>query len=352
MTRSAARRLPLLVLVLGAMAEPALGETLLNVSIAVFDPGVPEQRSTHRDLKIFPRIRAVEGMLLPFRLREALAGAGDWGAVRIAPEPEEAAELHVTGEILRSDGQSLDLRIRAVDASGQVWLDSIFTGAVDRPDLFDSIAAELRAAREQRSAEYLLRVIEISLLRYGLPLAPSAFSGYLSIGDDGVVEVLHLPARDDPMVDRIRRIREAEYVMTDVVDARFRDLYDDIASVHDLWRDYQRKTAQYEKMDAERAAATASAAPGGSYEDLLNQYENYKYHRVTQQEQDHLAVAFDNEVGPTVRAMESRVRELDAWVSNKYSEWYLLLEELFEAETSDARPVDPGLVETIEQLTQ
>lgn len=36
------------------------------------------------------------------------------------------------------------------------------------------------------------------------------------------------------------------------------------------------------------------------YESLRNAYDNYKYHRVTEQEQDRLAIAFDTEVGPTV----------------------------------------------------
>jgi hypothetical protein len=136
-------------------------------------------------------------------------------------------------------------------------------------------------------------------------------------------------------------------VITDAVDTRFRELHEEISAVYELWREYRRETVRYEAMDAERAIKTASAAPSGTYEDLLNQYENYKFHRVTQEEQDRLAVAFDNEVGPTVADMEARVRELGAWVSNKQSEWYRILEELFEAETSESGPVDPGTLDEI-----
>lgn len=327
------RRALLLLLLLG-VAQPVAADELLNVSIVVFDAGVPEQRSMHRDLKVFPRIRAVEAMLLPFSLREALADTGEWGAVRVVPEADEAAELRITGEILHSDGNTLRIRIRAVDAGGQQWIDSIVEGPAGSAVVFDRLAAELRSARLLRSDDDLRRIEEISLLRHGLRLAPSAFGGYLEIGEDGVVAVQRLPARDDPMFDRIRRTREHEYVITDAVDTRFRELHEEISAVYELWREYRRETVRYEAMDAERAAATAHAAPGGSYEDVLNQYENYKFHRVTQQEQDRLAVAFDNEVGPTVEAMEWRVRELTAWIANKYSEWYRILEELFEAETS------------------
>ena len=40
----------------------------LNVSIAVFDPGVPADSSSHGRLQVFPKIRRVEALLLPFML--------------------------------------------------------------------------------------------------------------------------------------------------------------------------------------------------------------------------------------------------------------------------------------------
>lgn len=154
------------------------------------------------------------------------------------------------------------------------------------------------------------------------------------------------------MMDRIRRIRETEYVITDAVDAKFQELHADIAFVFDLWRQYRRKTIEYEATNAERAVATTSVAPRGSYEALLNQYENYKWDRITAQEQDRLAVAFDNEIGPKVSAMESRIRELEAWVDLKYAEWHRLLEALFDAETSAGKAVDEDVVNEINELLE
>jgi len=55
--------------------------------------------------------------------------------------------------------------------------------------------------------------------------------------------------------------------------------------------------------------------------------------RITAQEQNSLAVAFSNEVGPRIQAMENRVDELEGWVDTQYAEWYRLLEELFELES-------------------
>jgi hypothetical protein len=333
-------------------AVAAGADERLNVSIAEFDPGVPQDRSIHRDLQIFPRIREIEGMLLPFTLRESLANSGHWGAVRVVPERDAAAELLIEGSILQSDGHTLGIRVRAGDALGNTWIDKIYAGTAGSEQIFTVVAAELDAELAQRSSEELRMIEEVSMLRYGNRLAPSAFDEYLDIDAEGIVTVRRLPSRDDPMVDRIRRIRETEYVITDAVDARFRELHADIESVYSLWRDYRRKTSEYEQQNAERAAASYSAAPRGSYEDLLNRYENYKYARVTAQEQDRLAVAFDNEVGPTVQAMEIRVAELDTWVARKYLEWNRLLEELFDVETSEGRAVDEEVVETIDEILE
>ena len=46
-----------------------------------------------------------------------------------------------------------------------------------------------------------------------------------------------------------------------------------------------------------------------------------------------IAIAFENEVGPTVESIEARVDELQAWIDAKYAEWRRILEELHEIET-------------------
>ncbi len=318
----------------------------LNVSIAVFDAGVPADRSLHRDLKVFPRIRAIEAGFLPFVLRETLAGSGTWGAVRVVSEGDVAAEVGISGTIVRSDGTRLELQVRAVDATGRLWFERNFAGslageAIDAASaetapsfqpLYDEISRALREARDQLDDSELARITETSLLRYAAELAPSAFGQYLATDEQGRYVLRRLPARDDPMLDRIERIRLTEYVITDTVDAKFRELHEEIASTYALWREYRRKSVEYEKQNARRAQETRTDAPPGSYEAIKDLYDNYKWDRVTAQEQDRLAIAFNNEVGPVVDAMEQRIAELERWVDEKYAEWHRLLEALFEAE--------------------
>ncbi len=320
----------------------------LNVSIAVLDPGIPADATTHRRLQVFPRIREFEALLFPFVLRETLVATTEWGAVRIVPEPDPAAELFLAGEILRSDGATLQLHLLASDASGRVWLDKEYTdtatigarpnesasGARAYQGLYDDIAHDLRVARELLDQKALLDIVEISMLRYANQLAPSAFQDFLQRAPDGTFKINRLPAQNDPMLERIQRIRNVEYVMTDAVDEKFQEIHAEIGSTYAVWRNYRQKYAQYQLEQAQWQENGSAKAPRDSYEAMERLYDNYKWARLAEQEQESWAKAFDNEVGPAVARIESRVAELDDWVDDRYAEWNRLLAEIFELETA------------------
>ena len=282
-----------------------------------------------------------------FLLRETLVESGQWGAVRVTTKPEKAAELQVSGAIVRSDGDRLELHIRAVDATGRSWLDRVFSSAAGQPTamvghdertpefraLYTEIAAELAAARDRFDEATLANVKGTSLMRYAAELAPSAFGDYLERTDEGMWRLLRLPARNDPMLMRIELIRNTEFLITDTVDTKFRELNADIARTYRVWREYRRKLVEYQAENVRFAEAAGDDVPRGSWEAIKHQYDTYKYDRVTAQEQDRLAVAFNNEVTPTVEAMEARVAELEGWVKQGYLEWRSLLEDLHEVET-------------------
>jgi hypothetical protein len=170
-------------------------------------------------------------------------------------------------------------------------------------------------------------------LRYAVQLAPSAFEGYLKSLPDGTFSVNRLPAENDPMLERLGRIRGVEYLITDAVDTKFQELHAEIASTYELWRRYRREFAQYQIDEAKRLQSVEIDAPKGSFEAIKASYDNYKWTRIAEQEQESWAVGFDNEVGPTIDDMEDRVAELEGWVDQQYAEWSTLLGQLFELET-------------------
>ena len=169
-------------------------------------------------------------------------------------------------------------------------------------------------------------------MRYARELAPSAFEEFVEQTDNGGWRVLRLPARNDPMYQRIHTIRETEFLISDTVDAKYRDLNTQLARTYRVWRDYRRKLVDYEAGNLRFANAKPDPDDRGSWESIKHQYDSFKYDRITAQEQDRLAVAFNNEVSSTIDAMEARVAELDGWVEQGYLEWRALLEDLFEVE--------------------
>jgi hypothetical protein len=320
----------------------------LDVSVAIFDPGVPADASTHRDLQVYPKIRDIEALFLPFVLRETLLRTDEWGAVRVVPAPDIAAELLVSGTILHSDGEVLTLQIQATDSSGRIWINNTYTGldtasngrAAAMPgmsgyqELYDEVAEDLRVARTLLDNKTLGDITEISMLRYAENLVPSAFGGYLRNEPDGTYTIVRLPAESDPIFKRIGRIRDVEYVLTDAVDTKFKELHAEIAPTYDLWRKYRREYIQYQKDEAEHARTSNSSAPRGSYEAIKSSYDNFKWARLAEQEQANWAEGFDTEVGGTVDAVEARVAELEGWVDQHYAEWDRMLSEIFLLESS------------------
>jgi len=326
------RRLAAVMVAMLCLA-PQLVLAQLNVSIAAFDPGVPEDNSLHRDLQVFPKIREIESMFLPFVLRQVLVDSGDWGAVRVVPEADAASELLITGTIVHSDGETLTVELHAVDARGQEWAKQTYTTHTDFEDLYAGFLDDLKTVRNGIDDRTLRNIVGTSLMRYSAELAPDAFDGYIEMQSDGTVKLLRLPADGDPMLARIQRIRSVEYVMTDAIDQKFRELHEEVDSVYEIWRKYRRWYTNFKAEEAQRNEFSQTDAKSGTYEAIKQSYDNYRMDRLAAQEQDKWAVGFNNEMEPIIEKMEQRIAEMNGWVEDGYVEWARILEELFEIES-------------------
>ena len=318
---------------------------LLDVGLLVFDPGVPADASTHSKLGIFPEIRKAEAKYMPVLLREALVQSGDWGAVRVLPEALESSELLVMGTILHSDGQRLELKIQARDATGAVWLDQVYTGASTPSDypvkvpgdpfheVYAQIANDLLAARNQKSIPQLTQIREIALLRYAAGLAPDAFGSYLTSTPTGEYALARLPAEDDPMLVRVIRIRDQEYLFIDTVDDQYVRLGEEMAPTYNLWRQFGAEQALYRQEYRERVSNRDSQGRRGSFAALEQTYNAYKWSKIHEQDLDELALGFNNEVAPTDMEVSGTVFKLSGTLDTQYTEWRAILRKIFALET-------------------
>ena len=337
--------LPWLVLQWFALPVWAVQENMLDVGLVIFDPGIPRDQSTHSKLGIFPEIRKAEAKYMPVMLRRVLLDSGNWGVVRVLPEPLVSNELLVQGRILHSDGQRLELHITASDATGRMWLDRVFVAAAAADDypvsldgdpyleLYRQVGAELLLMRQQLTQKRVQNIRQVAFLRYAAGLAPDAFSAYLVQDQGGVYSPSRLPAEDDPMVARVTRVRNQEYLFIDTVDEQYAQLSEDMAPTYHLWRQYDREQALFRQEYQERVAGRDSRGRRGSYAAMEQTYNAYKWSKVHVQDLDELAQGFNNEVAPTIMEVSGQVFRLSGTLDSQYAEWREILQRIFALET-------------------
>lgn len=326
-----------------ATAGQAADAGRLDVGIVVFDPGIPADASTHSRRGIFPEIRKAEAKYMPLMLRAALNDSDTWGVVRVLPEALDSSELLVTGTILHSDGQRLELHVTAIDASGAPWLDQNYTASVAPADyaakvdpfldVYNRIAADLLAARQRRGAAELAAIRRIAELRYASGLAPEVFEPYLARTPEGQFTVVRLPAEGDPMLARVLRIRDQEYRFVDIVDEQYTRLGEEMASTYFLWRQYGAEQAQYRGEYQERVSGRESQGRRGSFAALEQSYNTYKWSKIHEQDLDELALGFNNEVAPTDMEVSGTVFNLSGSLDSQYAEWREILQRIFALES-------------------
>jgi len=325
--------------------EPTPAQAL-EIGLTVLDPGINGDSAGGRKAGVFPQIRGAESRYLPYALRRTLVDSNQWGAVRVLPGADTGTELLLTGKILKSDGATLSIELRAHDSRGVEWLNQVYTEIAEetayleterrlrRPfqDLYNRVANDLLAARQQLSDRELAAIRDVSEIRYAASLLPDAFSAYLALDEQGHYRLQRLPARDDPMIERIQRIREQEYLFIDTTDEQYAELYTEMTPVYDLWRQFQREQVEY--RDAWEARRAEREKPRrGSYQALKQTYNNYKWEKIQRQEMKILAEGFDNEIAPTSMDLEGTVVNLSGSLDERYREWRKLLRQIFSLET-------------------
>jgi hypothetical protein len=357
-------------------------DLLLDVGIRIFDPGLPRDEEALDELEekgVFTDVREAEARYLPVRLMDTLQTTGNWGAVRVVPAGTDAVDLTVTGTIVESNGRRLILAVRAADAAGGTWLEKTYRhradprayreskdGIVYMPfqSLYNEIANDLLAARDQRDAGELRELRAIAELAFAADLAPDAFAGYLDVDRRGRTVLARLPAADDPMVERVESIRERDYLFVDTLTEHYANFYAQMDESYRNWRQFSyeeekarakaRRQARTRKVLGALAilggvvAAAESGPEGGAIADVAVIGGSYvirsgiakgreaKMHKEALSE---LGESFDAAVEPMLVEVEGRTLRLTGSIEAQYAEWRRLLREIFHAETG--LPLDP-----------
>jgi hypothetical protein len=362
-----------------AVREIPAGERL-DVVVHSFDPGIPDQLATDEDAlakkRIYPDLRKAEARYFAVMLRNTLESSAQWGAVRVAPDSVQFVDLAVTGKVIESTGKQLVLEITARDVAGRVWLDgkryegdadigSYKTDAALKArdpfqNVYSIIANDLVLARDRLAAADLRELRQVSELQFAQDIAPDALGGYLrsdAARKPALTRVARLPAQDDPVAQRVQRIRERDASVVDTLDGYYAGFAEQMQQSYGEFR--RTSFDEIDKEDRARASARArtllgaaavaasifapsscssnatcnlesaaryGAAAGGvaSFLSGLKKYADAKTHA---QAFGELARSFQSEVSSQVVDVEGRSLKLSGSAEEQYREWRRLLRE-------------------------
>ncbi len=354
-------------------SENVAEEFLLDIGVAIFDPGLDgltrrEEETTNA------QIRVAESRYVPYMLAETLQRSGNWGIVRVLPNDQSPIDVVLNGTVLHSDGEAMTLRVDVSDSSGRAWYTKDYDEVVSRfsyePSerqkndpfqvIYNAIANDLLAYLERNlEPAEITEIRTISELRFARSFAPDAFSDYLMLNRSGQYEITALPAENDPLLYRVRSIRERDFMYIDTVQDYYATYAREMRIPYDSWREqsYDATMTLRELQGSARRrfiagtavllGGIAAAANGQDYvtqtggaigagagayviKSGFDKLAEAKMHLESLQE---LGESLENEVAPRVIDLEDRTITLTGTVEEQYAQWREILADIYAAET-------------------
>ena len=346
-------------------------DQLMDVGILVFESEeiteeAAEDEGTNND------IRKAESHFIPYHLKNTLRQSSQWGAVRVIPAETNSVDLLVEGEILESNGENLGLRIDVTDAAGVTWFSRNYKAEANRStyagnrlgekdafqDLYNTIANDMARFKEELSPAEIKKIRTTAKLKFAGEFAPEAFGEHLVTGEEGTITINRLPADDDPMMERLLKIREREYMYVDTLNEQYDQFYNEMWPSYENWRDLS-MTERRAMKEIKRRALTrqligamlvAGAIAAGSIDSInigglqtgliliggqviisgFNISQEAEIHEAAIQE---LSESFSSEMKPVVMEFQGKQYELTGSAEEQFKQWRELLRKIYYAET-------------------
>ena len=338
-------------------------DLLLDVGVYVFDPGIDELSNADEELTS-GEIRLAESRYSAFTLAETLQRSANWGIVRLMPTGESPIDVRVNGTILRSNGESMIIRVQVSDSSGKEWYTRKYEEAISQfsydvrnrqksdpfQPIYNLIANDLLEYRQKNiSINQVMNLRSISEVLFANRFSEEIYGQYIGVNGAGEYFLTSLPADNDPLIERIRTIRERDFMFIDTVQDYFSTYVRQMRTPYDSWREQSyhetlrlmelRKKANRQMIGGIAAVAGGVAAAttgfglggGGAYliRDSFRTREDTKIHIEALKE---LAESFENGIVPQVIDLDDKVITLTGSVEEQYKQWSEILNELYAEE--------------------
>ncbi len=351
-------------------------DLLLDVDIAIFDPGLENYEEGQQ---VYPEVRNAEANYLPKLLAETLQNSAAWGAVRVVSVANKIADLVIQSKILYSDGETIRLHVSATDSRGQLWLNKEYQGHASRYaytetsrvhqdpflSVYNNIANDLFDIQQQLSPENRKNIRLISELLFARSFSADAFDAYLAQNRKGLYQIKRLPAEDDPMLERVRSIRDRDLLFIDTMQEFFISFNEEMLEPYQEWRklSYEEAIALRElktesrrrliggglavlagivgasgNSNVGRVASSVAIVGGGMM--LKSGMEKRNEAEMHAESLEELGQSLGAEITPQVIELQDRTVTLSGTVEDQYTQWRELLAEIYRSEMGDLERPD------------
>ncbi len=348
---------------------------LLNVSIKVFDPGkLPDNKKDKIGLS--NEIRNAETRYMPNQLKYTLQRSGYWGNVRVVPDDNVGSDLLVNGVITESNGESIELKIKVIDAGNKQWFEKTYRETVTSDnrrtteeqkednfqDLYNKISNDIIKFRNKLTKKEIATIKQVSEIRFAQFMAKDTFDDYLEMNKNGEYKLSKLPSIDDPMMQRVRSIRARDELLIDSINNYYDIYYSNMWEAYDNWRKYRseeletireiEREAMLKKAIGVAAVIGAIALgassndnvristgtlrtvmiAGGSYA-LYKGFEQAKEVELNEETIEELGASFSADIEPMVIDLQDKTMQLTGSAEQQYVKWRKLLKQIYIKET-------------------
>ena len=345
---------------------------LLDVGVAIFDPGIDELDDNQEQVTNH-QVRLAESRYAPYLLSETLQRSANWGIVRLMPNANSPMDVFINGVILESNGETMTMRVSVSDSTGRQWYKKEYEQAISQfsydPSqrqqsdpfqiLYNNIANDLLEWRKKNINEAAITEIRtISEMLFAKRFSSQVFDSYLAQDRNGVYQITSLPSDDDPLLQRIRDIRERDFMFIDTVQDYYATYVRKMRLPYDSWREQSyRETIELRELEASArrrfvagaasvvagiAAATqgsnygtqiggAAAVGAGAYL-IRSGFDKRAEAQMHMEALEELGQSLEDEVAPQVISLEDRSITLTGSVEEQYEQWREILADLYAAE--------------------
>ena len=359
----------------------------LDVSIAVFNPGITSDNEEYGAGGVFPELRRAEAMHMAVKLRDQLSSSQNFAAVRVTPDLTSSADLYVKTKILSSNGLEISLKVSVIDSTGKVWINSksykykvpqrIFDDPRNKDkegnlkvdpyqQIYLMISNDLASYLKRVKTTSAENIRTVTSLRFAQNFSPEAFSDILG-ERQGRYTLTGKPDFNDPMLERTRNVQYRDQMFIDSMQTHYDSFSSEMKTNYSIWQQeayLESLAAEQAKKQARRAGfgaalmaiatiaiagdcdsancvrnvgSVGAAATGALSAQSAKKRQEAKIHLGQLNE---IGKSLDQSLSPSVIEMEDTTVTLTGTANEQFNQWRGILKRIYEAETMPTKSIE------------